>query len=87
MYDVEINRNTCKGCGACVKASPQLLYLDDENLICMKNADITEDNIVEGMVNNLYLIEVPASICPKDCFEVYDDAGELVEIERNSVLE
>lgn len=82
MFDVEINRNTCKGCGACTKTS-QLLYLDDENLVCMQGA-VIEDNIVEGMVDSLYEIETPASICPTDCFTIFDDDGNEVPIERHA---
>lgn len=84
MYDVEINRNCCRGCGACTKIS-QILYLDDDNLVNMESA-IVDDNIVEGMVRSLYEIETSASICPEDCFDVYDEEGELVEIERHAKI-
>ena len=84
MFEVEIDRNICKGCGACVKTS-QILYLDEENLICMNGA-VIEDNIVEGIIANLYEIETAASICPEDCFTIYDDDGDEVEIERNANL-
>lgn len=82
MFDVEINRNTCKGCGACTKTS-QILYLDDENLICMQGA-VIEDNIVEGTVDSLYEIKTSASICPTDCFTVFNDEGDEVFIERHA---
>lgn len=45
---------------------------------------IVDNNIVEGMVDSLYEIETPASICPTDCFTIYDDDGDEVEIERRA---
>ena len=85
MYEVEIDRAKCKGCGACTKTS-QLLYLDDDGLIAMEGAFNGEDT-VEAMVKSLYEIETPASICPNDCFTVYDDETlEEVEIERRALI-
>ncbi|WP_323737239.1 ferredoxin [Methanosphaera sp. ISO3-F5] len=85
MYEVEIDRNNCKGCGACTKTS-QLLFLDETNLVNMQGGFI-EDGIVEGLVKSLYEIETPASICPKDCFTVYDEnSGEEIEIERHATI-
>lgn len=85
MYEIEIDRANCKGCGACTKTS-QLLYLDENNLVAMKGA-FMEDDVVEGMVKTLYEIETPASICPKDCFTVIDDdTMEEVEIERHATI-
>ena len=85
MYEVEIDRTICKGCGACTKTS-QLLYLDEDNLIAMEGAFVDE-NTVEAMVKTLYEIETPASICPNDCFTVYDDETmEEIEIERRALI-
>jgi len=85
MYEVEIDRSNCKGCGACTKTT-QLLYLDEDNLIAMEGAFV-DDDTVEGMVKSLYEIETPASICPNDCFTVYDDdTMEEVEIERRGLI-
>ena len=85
MYEVEIDRANCKGCGACTKTS-QLLYLDENNLIAMEGA-FMGDGTVEGMVKTLYEIETPASICPNDCFTIYDDdTTEEVKIERRSLI-
>lgn len=85
MYEVEIDRRKCRRCGACTKAS-QTLFLDEENLINMEGAYVEEDT-VEGFVKTLYEIETPASICPEDCFTVYDDeTGEKIEIERRSTI-
>ena len=39
MFEVEIDRSICKGCGACTKAS-QILYLDDDNLVNMQGAAV-----------------------------------------------
>lgn len=83
MYEVEIDRNNCKGCGACTKTS-QILFLDEDNLVNMQGGFI-DDGIVEGFVKTLYEIETPASICPKDCFTVYDEnTGDEIEIERHA---
>jgi hypothetical protein len=39
------------------------------------------------MVKTLYEIETPASICPNDCFTIYDDdTTEEVKIERRSLI-
>ena len=85
MYEVEIDRTNCKGCGACTKTS-QLLYLDDDNLIAMQGA-FMDDESVEGVVKTLYEIETPVSICPNDCFTVYDyDTTEEIEIERRALI-
>lgn len=85
MYEVEIDRSNCKGCGACTKTT-QLLYLDEDNLIAMEGAFV-DDDTVEGMVKSLYEIETPASICPNDCFTVYDDETmEEIEIERRGLI-
>ena len=85
MYEVEIDRTNCKGCGACTKTS-QLLYLDDDNVIAMQGA-FMDDESVEGVVKTLYEIETPASICPNDCFTVYDcDTTEEIEIERRALI-
>ena len=85
MYEVEIDRSNCKGCGACTKTT-QLLYLDEDNLIAMEGAFV-DDDTVEGMVKSLYEIETPASICPNDCFTVYDDdTMEEIEIERRGLI-
>jgi ferredoxin len=86
MIEDEIDRTNCKGCGACTKPS-QILFLDDDNLVNMKNGFV-EDGTVEGLVKSLYEIEVSASICPNDCFTLYDeDTGEEIEVERNALLE
>lgn len=84
MFEVEIDRSICKGCGACTKAS-QILYLDDDNLVNMQGA-VVEGDIVEGFVRTIYEIETSASICPEDCFDVYDDNGDKVVIERNAKI-
>ena len=85
MYEDEIDRSNCKGCGACTKTT-QLLYLDEDNLIAMEGAFV-DDDTVEGMVKSLYEIETPASICPNDCFTVYDDdTMEEIEIERRGLI-
>lgn len=85
MYEVEIDRSNCKGCGACTKTS-QLLYLDDDNLIAMEGAYV-DDERVEAMVKTLYEIETPASICPNDCFTIYDDdTMEEIKIERRALI-
>ena len=44
------------------------------------------DNLVEGFVKSLYEIENAASLCPEDCFTVYDDDGDEIEIERRSLI-
>ena len=38
------------------------------------------DNLVEGFVKSIYEIENAASLCPEDCFTVYDDDGEEIEM-------
>lgn len=85
MYEIEIDKSECKGCGACTKVS-QILYLGDDNLINVQGA-FEEDGRIEFSVKSLYEIEVPASICPKDCFTVYDEDFEEVKIKRNANLE
>ena len=85
MYEVEIDRGNCRGCGACTKAS-QILFLDEENLVSMEGAFV-DDDTVEGFVKSIYEIETSASVCPNDCFTVYDETGEEIEIERNALLE
>ncbi len=82
MFEVEINRDLCKGCGACVRVSSSL-YLDDDNLINMDGA-LVDDNTVEGIVSNIHEIETAASICPMDCFVVFDDEDNEVKIKRNA---
>lgn len=83
MYEVEIDRETCKGCGACTKIS-QILFLDDDNLINMYGG-FKDETIVEGLINSLQEIETSASICPNDCFTIYDeDSGEQIKIERHA---
>lgn len=84
MYEVEIDRSNCRKCGACTKTS-QILFLDDNNLINMEGGYVS-DNLVEGFVKSLYEIENAASLCPEDCFTVYDDDGEEIEIERRSLI-
>ena len=85
MYEVEIDRTNCRGCGACTKAST-ILFLDDDNLVNLEGGFL-EDNTVEGMVKTIYEIETSASICPEDCFTVYDEAtGDEVEIERHALI-
>ena len=84
MIEVEIDRSNCKGCGACTKPS-QILYLDDDNLVNMDGGFVNEDT-VEGLVKSIYEIENAASLCPEDCFTVYDDDGEEIEIERRSLI-
>ena len=85
MFEVEIDRSKCRGCGACTKPS-QILYLDDDNLVNMKGGFV-DDNILTGMVKSIYEIEVSASICPEEIIIVYDeDTGEEVEIEKNGLL-
>jgi ferredoxin len=84
LLDVEIDRANCKGCGACTKPS-QILYLDDDNLVNMKGAVVVDDT-VEGMVNSLYEIETSASICPNDCFTVFNEDGDEIEIERHALI-
>ncbi len=86
MIEVEIDRLNCKGCGACTKAS-QILFLDDEKLVNMDGAFVNE-GVVEGLVKSIYEIETSASICPNNCFTLYDeDTGEEIEVERNALLE
>lgn len=85
MFEVEINRSKCIGCGACTKVS-QILYVDDDNLINMRGG-VVEDNMVDGFVKSIYEIETSASICPEDCFTVYDDdTGDEIEIERHAKI-
>ena len=36
MYEVEIDRGNCKGCGACTKPS-QILFLDDGKIVAEGN--------------------------------------------------
>lgn len=85
MYEVEIDRTDCRKCGACTKAS-QILFLDEDNLINMEGGFVN-DSMVEGMVKTLYEIETPASICPEDCFTIYDEnTGDEIEIERRSLI-
>ena len=46
------------------------------------------ENTVEGLVKSIYEIETSASICPNDCFTLYDeDSGEEIVVERNALLE
>ena len=45
MYEVEIDRTNCKGCGACTKTS-QLLYLDDDNVIAMQGAFMDDESVL-----------------------------------------
>lgn len=86
MFEVEIDRGNCKGCGACTKPS-QILFLDDDGLVNMQGGFI-DDDMVEGFVKSIYEIETSASICPNDCFTVTDDdTGEEIKIERNALLE
>ncbi|OED29569.1 hypothetical protein [Methanosphaera sp. WGK6] len=83
MFEVEIDRSTCKGCGACTKTS-QILYIDEENLVCM-NGGMIDNNLICGFIRSIYDIEISASICPMNCFKIYDDdTGEEIEIERHS---
>ena len=85
MIEVEIDRSNCKGCGACTKPS-QILFLDDDNLVNMDGGFVNEDT-VEGLVKSIYEIETSASICPNDCFTLYDeDSGEEIVVERNALL-
>ncbi|MBQ6220435.1 MAG: ferredoxin [Methanosphaera sp.] len=85
MFEVEIDRGNCKGCGACTKAS-QILFLDEDGLVNMQGGFVDEDT-VEGMVKTIYEIDTSASICPKDCFTIIDeDTGEEIEIERHANL-
>ena len=85
MLEVEIDRNNCAGCGACTKAS-MISFLDEDKLVNMQGAYV-EDGIVEGFVKTIYEIETSASICPNDCFTVFDESGEEIEIERHAKLE
>lgn len=86
MYEVEINRNECRGCGACIKTS-QILILDDDNLVAIEGGFIDSDNIASKVIKSLYEVETAASICPEDCFIIYDDdTGDEIEIERNSLI-
>ena len=85
MYEVEIDRSKCRGCGACTKVS-QALYLDEDNIVNMQGAFL-DDQTLNAMVKSLYEIETPASICPEDCFTVYDDqTDEEVIIERRAKI-
>ncbi|HIH36077.1 MAG TPA: hypothetical protein HA277_00495 [Methanosphaera sp.] len=86
MIEVEIDRANCRGCGACTKPS-QILFLDDQKLVNMEGGFV-DDDVVEGLVKSIYEIETSASICPNDCFTLYDeDTGEEIEVERNALLE
>ncbi|RAP52752.1 MAG: hypothetical protein BZ138_02440 [Methanosphaera sp. rholeuAM270] len=86
MIEVEIDRANCKGCGACTKPS-QILFLDDDGLVNMEGGFVGDDT-VEGLVKSIYEIEVSASICPNDCFTLYDEnTGDEIEVERNGLLE
>lgn len=88
MYEVIVNRAECKGCGACERNS-QLFFMDrDDFLVNMEGGYIDqEEQTLEATIDNLYEIEIPASICPKDCFSVYDeDTGDEIEIERRSMI-
>ncbi len=84
MYEIEIDRSNCRSCGACTKAST-ILYLDEDELVNMEGAFI-DDNIVSGFVKSLYDVETSASICPEDCFTVYDENDDVVEIERHAKI-
>ncbi len=85
MYEVEIDRSTCKGCGACTKAS-QILFLDDDGLINMKGGVIADDS-VEGLIRNIYDVKNSASVCPTQSIHLFDDdTGDEIEIERHSLI-
>lgn len=88
MYEVIIDRSECKGCGACERNS-QIFFMDsDDFLVNMDGGYIDdEEQTLEALVENLYEIKIPASICPKNCFKVYDeDTGDEIEIERRSTI-
>lgn len=85
MYDVEIDRSICKGCGACTKVS-QMLYLDENNKIAVQGG-IIDDDCVEILISSLHEIETAASICPKECFKVYDDDTlDEIKIKRHATI-
>ena len=87
MYEVEIDRNICVGCGACTKAS-QIIFLDVNKKANVKGAYVDEDDILTILIQNVWEIRVPASICPNQAIRVYDDdTGDEIEIERNAKLE
>lgn len=85
MFEVEIDRSNCKSCGACTKVS-QILFLDEDNLVNMEGGFL-EGEIVEGLIKSIYEIQTSVSICPNDCFKIYDEnTAEEIKIERNANL-
>ncbi len=60
--DIQVNRDECSGCSACVNEAPETFELDDENLVVVKSpVGDAVDVIVDA-----------ASACPTETITVVD---------------
>lgn len=66
---VVIDRESCIGSGACIKVAPQMLELDDQEIVTFtedaEDLDIGREQVLEA-----------CQVCPVDALSVYDEDGE-----------
>ena len=66
---VVIDRESCIGSGACLKVAPQMLELDDEEIVSFtddaEDLGIDRDQVLEA-----------CQVCPVDALTVLDEDGE-----------
>lgn len=66
---VVIDRESCIGSGACVRVAPEVLELDEEDVVAftedVEDQDVERDQIVEA-----------CQVCPVDALTVLDESGD-----------
>ncbi|MDY7092009.1 MAG: ferredoxin [Acidobacteriota bacterium] len=66
---VVIDRESCIGSGACVRVAPEVLELDDEDVVAftedLEDQEVERDQIVEA-----------CQVCPVDALTVLDESGD-----------
>ncbi len=62
MKNIEVNKNLCIGCGACVAICPQNFDFDDDGLSTVINDTVTKEAIEASEVCPVYAIKINTEI-------------------------
>ncbi len=66
---VVIDRESCIGSGACVRVSPEVLELDDQDVVAFtedaEDQEVERDQVIEA-----------CQVCPVDALTVLDESGD-----------
>ena len=62
MKNIDVDKNSCIGCGACVAICPQNFDFDEEGLSTVINDNVTKETIEASEVCPVYVIKINAEI-------------------------